>query len=270
MSSGNGAAGKKVKPVPDPAPAVVGSSAAAAAVGGLVPRPTRTSRQAVRRAVASTVAPSAASSVPSATARHHSTSGVVDDDAGNASGVTDGRLPLVILLVGISGSGKSTWAQRYHAGRVGPSTSSTSAALPVTVVSSDRLRRLLTGSVNDLSCDRDVFAMVEDRVRRGVRAGHTVVVDATNTATSFRRKFAATLPPRCRRRAKVFRVAVDEAHRRIVADVAAGMDRAATPVEVLWRQHEQFTASIPLLAAEGWAPLGDDDDDDDDDAQVSA
>ena len=76
----------------------------------------------------------------------------------------------LIILIGIPGSGKSTWAARYASEHPG-----------VLVVSSDGIRAELTGTEEYLHPELDgkVFSIVRERVRTGILE-HDVIVDATN------------------------------------------------------------------------------------------
>lgn len=83
-------------------------------------------------------------------------------------------MPTLYVLIGIPGSGKSTWArenaQRLHA----------------VVVSSDSVRRdLRAHGQNPLDGDL-VFADVEHRAREQLRAGRSVILDATHSLRKYR------------------------------------------------------------------------------------
>ena len=83
-------------------------------------------------------------------------------------------MPSLYVLIGIPGSGKSTWArenaQRLHA----------------VVVSSDIVRRdLRAHGQNPLNGDL-VFAEVEYRAREQLGAGRSVILDATHSLRKYR------------------------------------------------------------------------------------
>ena len=83
-------------------------------------------------------------------------------------------MPALYVLIGIPGSGKSTWAranaQRLHA----------------VIVSSDIVRRdLRAHGQNPLNGDL-VFAEVEDRAREQLGAGRSVILDATHSLRKYR------------------------------------------------------------------------------------
>src|SRR6478735_5148864 len=92
--------------------------------------------------------------------------------------------PALVVLVGASGSGKSTWAaQRYRA---------------VEVVSSDALRGVVGSGPNDLDASADAFAVLETVVAARLGRGLTTVVDTLGVDAARRRTWLAAAP--CRRR----------------------------------------------------------------------
>jgi polynucleotide kinase-phosphatase len=72
----------------------------------------------------------------------------------------------LVLLVGVSGSGKSTFAARHF--------------LPTQVISSDACRGLVADDVDDQDATPDAFAVLNYIVATRLRRGLLTVVDATN------------------------------------------------------------------------------------------
>ena len=83
------------------------------------------------------------------------------------------RLSLVVL-VGISGSGKSTFAARHF--------------LPTQVLSSDFCRGLVSDDENSLAATPDAFDVLYYIARKRLAAGRLTVIDATNVRTEDRRR----------------------------------------------------------------------------------
>lgn len=84
--------------------------------------------------------------------------------------------PALVLLVGIPGCGKSTFAARHFG--------------PTEVVSSDTCRALVADDMNDQRASGDAFAVVHLLVERRLKRRHLVtVVDATSVRRRDRRPF---------------------------------------------------------------------------------
>jgi protein phosphatase len=82
--------------------------------------------------------------------------------------MTELRIPemALVVLVGVSGSGKSYFARRHFA--------------PTQVVSSDYCRAVVSDDENDQSATADAFDLLHHIVRTRLRRGLLTVVDATN------------------------------------------------------------------------------------------
>jgi protein phosphatase len=84
-------------------------------------------------------------------------------------------VPTLYVLIGIQGSGKSTWA-RANAGR-----------LEAVVVASDEIRNELVAAGLDATQQGDrVFAILEERLAQHLTAGRNVIADATHARRAWR------------------------------------------------------------------------------------
>lgn len=90
----------------------------------------------------------------------------------------------LILLIGVPGSGKSTYAASLAAQHE-----------KITVVSSDQIRLEITSREDSFEKDTEVFQVLEARARAALANGQTVVIDATNL-TARRRARWLSLPHR--------------------------------------------------------------------------
>jgi protein phosphatase len=79
----------------------------------------------------------------------------------------------LVLLVGPSGSGKSSFARKHF--------------LPTEVVSSDFCRGLVADDENDQSATGDAFALLHEIIRKRLARGKLTVVDATNVQPESRK-----------------------------------------------------------------------------------
>jgi protein phosphatase len=83
----------------------------------------------------------------------------------------------VVVLIGSSGSGKSTFAARHF--------------LPTEVVSSDFCRALVSDDENDMAATDAAFRVLHSIARERLGAGRIVVVDATSVQVESRKPLVA-------------------------------------------------------------------------------
>ncbi|MDZ7292994.1 MAG: AAA family ATPase [candidate division KSB1 bacterium] len=86
------------------------------------------------------------------------------------------RLALVVLI-GVSSSGKSTWARKHF--------------LPTEIVSSDACRAMLSDDENDQTVTPEAFRLLHFIVEERLRLGRLTVVDATNVQKEARQSLLA-------------------------------------------------------------------------------
>jgi predicted kinase len=142
--------------------------------------------------------------------------------------------PALVVLVGTSGSGKSTFARRHFA--------------PTQVLSSDAFRAMVADDENDQSVTADAFELLHQVVAKRLRAGRLTIVDATNV-----QQFARAALLKLAREHGVPAVA-------IVFDVPEGVSWERTQArtdrvlgrEVLRSQHRDLRRSLGQLAREGF------------------
>jgi F420-dependent oxidoreductase-like protein len=141
--------------------------------------------------------------------------------------------PSLVVLVGVSGSGKSTWAATHCA--------------PGEVVSSDSLRAQVGESAFDQQASTDAFAVLEDIVRRRLARRLFTVIDATSLEDDSRARYRELA-----RAAGVPCVAV--AFPTDAATCKARNRQRANPVpgHVLNRQLKEFARVAPLLESEDY------------------
>jgi predicted kinase len=140
----------------------------------------------------------------------------------------------LVLLIGASGSGKSTFAARHFDAQ--------------TVISSDRLRGELRGDEADQRATDAAFARLHEWIEARLATGSLAVVDATNVEWMRR----AALVSRARNHG---RPAIG-----IVFDVSLELARnAARPrtvrAAVVRRQHDELRHSLDRLDLEGFRAL---------------
>jgi polynucleotide kinase-phosphatase len=140
----------------------------------------------------------------------------------------------LVLLVGVSGSGKSTFARRHFK--------------PTQVISSDFCRGLVSDDETDQSATADAFDVLHHIVAVRLRRGLLTVVDATNVQYEARRRLLEI--------AKRHNVLADA----IVLDVPEGVAAARNAARpdrgfgrhVIARQRRELRRSLPRMDREGF------------------
>jgi alkanesulfonate monooxygenase SsuD/methylene tetrahydromethanopterin reductase-like flavin-dependent oxidoreductase (luciferase family)/predicted kinase len=141
--------------------------------------------------------------------------------------------PAIVVLVGASGSGKSTWAREAYRAQE--------------IVSSDDLRGIVGSGRHDLDASTDAFRLLDEILAARTRRGLTCVVDTLG------------LDPQRRRGYLELARTYDLAAVAVVFDVAAPLVRERNaqrdrpvPAPVLAAQLTRAAQAPAELAAEGW------------------
>jgi protein phosphatase len=143
----------------------------------------------------------------------------------------------LVVLIGASGSGKSTFA-REHFGRF-------------EVVSSDQCRGLVADDENDQAATKDAFEVLDFIVSKRLAAGRLTVIDATNVQRDARRHVVELAKAH-----DVLPVAIvfDLPESVCVARNDARSDRDFGP-QVIRRQRDQLRRSLRGLDREGFRQI---------------
>ncbi|MEY9485584.1 protein phosphatase [Streptomyces calvus] len=141
----------------------------------------------------------------------------------------------LVVLVGASGSGKSTFARRHFT--------------PTEVISSDFCRGLVADDENDQSASRDAFDVLHYIAGKRLAAGRRTVVDATSVQRDARRQLIDLA-----RQYDVLPIAIvlDVPEEVCAARNAARPDRADLPRRVVRRHTRELRASLRHLEREGF------------------
>lgn len=141
----------------------------------------------------------------------------------------------LVVLVGASGSGKSTFARRHFRA--------------TEVISSDFCRGLVSDDENDQSATRDAFDVLHYIAGKRLAAGRRTVVDATSVQSDARRALIDLA-----RAHDVLPIAVvlDVPEEVCAARNAARTDRADMPRRVIARHIRELRRSLRQLEREGF------------------
>ncbi|MGW7050475.1 polynucleotide kinase-phosphatase [Streptomyces sp. NPDC054887] len=141
----------------------------------------------------------------------------------------------LVVLVGATGSGKSTFARKHFK--------------PTEVVSSDFCRGLVADDENDQSASRDAFDVLHYIAGKRLEAGRLTVVDATNVQQESRKQLVQLA-----RKYDVLPIAIvlDLPEEVCAARNAVRPDRAGMPRHVIQRHRRELRRSLRSLEREGF------------------
>ena len=140
----------------------------------------------------------------------------------------------LVALIGISGSGKSTFAARHFR--------------PTEVISSDFCRALVSDDENDQAATADAFDVLNFIAGKRLDAGRLTVIDATSVQPAARQSLIALA-----RAHHVLAVAIVlEVPERICAERNATRQDRSFGGHVLRQQHDQLRRSLRGLRREGF------------------
>ncbi|MFJ3725448.1 polynucleotide kinase-phosphatase [Streptomyces sp. NPDC090045] len=141
----------------------------------------------------------------------------------------------LVVLIGATGSGKSTFARKHFK--------------PTEVISSDYCRGLVSDDENDQSASRDAFDVLHYIAGKRLAAGRLTVVDATSVQADARRQLV-----RLAREHDVLPIAIvlDMPEQVCAERNAARPDRAGLPRAVIQRHRRDLRRSLRGLEREGF------------------
>jgi predicted kinase len=152
-----------------------------------------------------------------------------------------GRLVLpargLVLLVGVSGSGKSTFAAHHFA--------------PTQILSSDAMRAMVADDPNDQAATDAAFELLHTALSLRLARGRLTVVDATNVERWARGRLIAVA--RRHARASCAIVLAPPLEVCLARNLVRG-DRRLPPAAIR-RQQAWLQESLPTLPDEGLAPV---------------
>jgi predicted kinase len=158
------------------------------------------------------------------------------------------------MLIGVPGSGKSHWLNSLEKKCMDGETYLLFKGIPFLVVCPDTIRQSL-GSISDQSQNVLVWKKAKDSVIGCLENGTSVILDATNVNTAYRRDFISGLP-KCRMLAKIFHATPAVAWERVKKDLTLEVDRAAVPEETIYRMFGEFLYTVKVLSSEGFEIRG--------------
>ncbi|HSU16825.1 AAA family ATPase [Longimicrobium sp.] len=159
-----------------------------------------------------------------------------EDDEPQAGRAPVIRIPGIslVVLVGVSGCGKSTFARKHFR--------------PTEVLSSDFFRAMVRDDENDQTATADAFDVLHFVARRRLLAGRLTVVDATNVRPAAREPLLALA-----RECNVTPVAIVlDLPEDVCAERNRGRAGRQVPPHVVSQQHAQLHGGLGELGREGF------------------
>ncbi len=142
--------------------------------------------------------------------------------------------PSLIVLMGVSGSGKSTFAREHF--------------LPTEIVSSDHCRALVCDDENDQSVNQEAFELLHLIAAKRLAQRKLTVIDATNVQPEARQPLLALARPyRIPALALVFNFDVE-----ICLHHNQQRGQRIVPRDVILQQQDDLQRSLAALSAEGF------------------
>ncbi|PYE18753.1 polynucleotide kinase-phosphatase [Williamsia limnetica] len=143
----------------------------------------------------------------------------------------------LVVLVGTSGSGKSTFAATHFA--------------PTEVVSSDACRAMVSDDPNDQAATSDAFGLLEYIAGKRLDRGRLTVIDATNVQPASRKSLLALAKDH-----DVLPVAIVlDLPTSVAAERNASRPDRDFGAHVIKRQHDQLRRSLRSLKREGFRTI---------------
>jgi protein phosphatase len=140
----------------------------------------------------------------------------------------------LVLLIGASGSGKSTFAKKHF--------------LPTEVLSSDFCRGLVSDDENSMAATNDAFDVLHTIAAKRLAAGKLTVVDATNVQPESRKPLIALAR---RHDCPAVAIVLDLAEQICLERDRMRADRDVGP-DVVRKHCQQLRVSLPGLESEGF------------------
>jgi predicted kinase len=161
-----------------------------------------------------------------------------------------------LILIGIPGSGKSTWLNSLEKVNCDGGFYLRLLNDLYTIICPDEIRRKL-GSVSDQSQNLYVWQEAKDRTIGCLEHGTNVILDATNVNTANRRDFISGIPalPPCIKLAKIFPTDPEIAWERIRLALKNGIDRSNVPEETIYRMYGEYLYTSKVISSEGFTVI---------------
>lgn len=142
--------------------------------------------------------------------------------------------PYLIILVGIPGSGKTTWKNTF-----------VSKFPEYKVICPDDIRKEMTGETSNMSKDGEVWKKAFFKLHSALGAKKDVIFDSTACSRRTRKSIEAIGSDyQAIIIYKLFDISVEEAKQRIKSDIENGIDRSHVPDHIVEKMHVGFEEAL--------------------------
>lgn len=143
-------------------------------------------------------------------------------------------LPECIILVGLSGCGKSTFAKKLQGTELDKNKKAYS------ILNGDEIREELTGDINNQEHNEEVFKLLHRRIKDNLKAKNSIIIDATNLKLKNRRSYLNCIKKiPCVKKIYIFAVP------REICEENQNKRQRKVPKEIIKRQEMSF--EIPFF-----------------------
>jgi predicted kinase len=153
--------------------------------------------------------------------------------------------PKLVIMVGIPGSGKSTWINENK-----PKWKKT------VVIEPDAIRKQLTGDISNHDMEGKVWWLLATEAAYNLKNKRNVIIDGTNCYTAGRIDMVERITDESGvdfdKEAKIFRTDPEVAKARIKKDLENKKDRSNVPEEVVDNFFDAFNHTLSQLESEGF------------------
>jgi len=146
------------------------------------------------------------------------------------------KIKNLVITVGISGCGKSTWLKDKSP-----------------VVETDDIRKELLGDVSDISQEAPIFDTARKRIAKLFKTHDTVYFGATNVETKHRVPFLESIKDICKHEFVIDVIIFDcdpkVSKKRVKRDLKKGLDRADS-LNIIKEQYNQYLKALKKIPKE--------------------
>lgn len=140
------------------------------------------------------------------------------------------------MLIGISGSGKSTWVSKHSDNSI--------------IICPDSIRAWLS-DISDQTQNIISWKIASYCTHIFLEKGNNIVLDATNVNTLERRNFLERIPTTVKKHAIIFHITPDEAFDRIQTQLKT-QKRSNVPLYRVYRMYGDFLYTLKVIKEENW------------------